>query len=81
MKKVAKIFLVIVLLIVGVIALTPDKKIKTTTKQLAKEANMSPFLANFIINTKLGRKLAYLGIKKEITKYIETIGEDEKEKK
>ena len=66
MKNLFKVIAVVVLLIVGAIALTPDKTLRVTTKELAEEAEISPFLANFIVNTKVGRKVAYLVMRRKL---------------
>ena len=71
MKNIFRIILVVVLLMVIGIAFIPDKTMKVTTKELCAEADMSPFLANFIVNTKVGRKVAYLVMKKKVTNHFE----------
>jgi hypothetical protein len=71
MKKFLLIVVLFITVLVGSIVLTPDRALKVTTKELAKEAEISPFMANFIINTKLGRKVAYLAMKKKMKKYFE----------
>lgn len=70
MKKVVLAFLLLIGLVVGILAFTPDKTIRTSTKQFAKENEVSPFVANFIVHTKVGRKVAYLVMRKKIKKYL-----------
>jgi hypothetical protein len=70
MKRLLKIFVALIFLSIIGIALTPDKTIKATTKELAEETQISPFLANFIINTNVGRKIAYIAMKKETKKFF-----------
>ena len=71
MKKFLLIVVLFIMVLVASIALTPYKTLKVTTKELAEEAEISPFMANFIVNTKLGRKIAYLAMKKKMKKYFE----------
>lgn len=48
----------------------PEKHLKYTTKELAKEADINPRVANFILHTSLGRKIAYVMVKKKIKKKL-----------
>ena len=50
--------------------MNPDKTIQASTKQFAQENDLSPFMANFIVHTKVGRKVAYLVMRKKIKKYL-----------
>ena len=76
MKNLFKIIAVILLLIVGAIVLTPDKTLRVTMKELAEEAEISPFLANFIVNTKVGRKVGYLVMREKLKEQFNE-GEEE----
>ncbi len=51
--------------------LVPEKHLKYTTKELAKEADINPRVANFILHTSLGRKIAYVMVKKKIKKKLQ----------
>ena len=48
----------------------PEKHLKKTTKEFAREAEISPVLASFVLHTKLGRKIAFLAVKKELKKQL-----------
>lgn len=52
----------------------PEKEFKEVrregTQYIAKEMNINPRLANFIANTKTGRKLAYILGKRKIKKQL-----------
>lgn len=78
MKKFLLYTLLVFALLVTGVMLTPDRTIKMTTKELAKEADVSPFLANFIVNTKVGRKLAYIVMKKELKNAFKEKNKEEK---
>ena len=81
MKKLFKILVVIVLL--GAIAwfIIPEKDFrkakKEGTKMLAVELDLPPVLTNFIVNTKTGRKIAWVFIKEEVKNEIDDILKDE----
>ena len=70
MKKVFLFFIILITLIVAVFAMNPDKTIQASTKQFAQENDLSPFMANFIVHAKVGRKAAYLVMRKKIKKYL-----------
>jgi len=70
--KILKISLLLIALIIGAIFyFVPERKLKKiskqSTKQIAIEMDVNPTLAKFLVHTKLGRKIAYLTIKKELT--------------
>jgi hypothetical protein len=70
MKIFFKVSVIVILIGCSVVLLTPDKTMKVTTSELAECAEISPFAANVIVNTKMGRKVAYLFMKKKMGKYF-----------
>lgn len=48
----------------------PEKRFKLPAKEIARETEISPSLANFVVNTKFGRKLGYLIVRKKVKKYF-----------
>lgn len=69
MKKVFFLFIVLALG-AGTFYLLPEKRYKLPAKEIAREAGISPFLANFVVNTKVGRKIGYIVVKKKVKKYF-----------
>lgn len=69
MKKVFILFIVLALG-AGTFYLLPEKRYKLPAKEIAREAGISPFLANFVVNTKVGRKIGYIVVKKKVKKYF-----------
>lgn len=70
MKKFLIITVVTLVAVATVFSFIPEKQLKYTTKELAKEADINPKLANFILHTKLGRKIAYIAVKKKLRKKL-----------
>ena len=75
MKKIIVLLLVLALG-AGTFFILPEKRFKLPAKDVAKEAGISPFLANFVVNTKLGRKIGYLVVKKKVKKLFKEEKED-----
>lgn len=69
MKKRIKTLLVLSTVILS-IGLIPERQFNKaanqTIAQIAEEANIPQFAAKFVINTKIGRKIAFLFIKKKV---------------
>lgn len=70
--KVLKVSLLVFVILFGAVyVFVPERKIKRvskeSTKQIAREMDVNPTLAKFLVHTKFGRKIAYLAIKKELT--------------
>lgn len=65
-----KIFLVFVFLGVVFYFTVPEKHFKqaskTTVNDLSVELEVNPKVANFLVNTKLGRKVTYVFLKRKI---------------
>ena len=70
MKKFYIVLVALFLCMATFFYFVPEKHLKYTTKELAKEAEINPKLANFILHTKLGRKVAYIVAKKKIKKKL-----------
>lgn len=71
-RLVFKIFLFFVFLGVVFYFTVPEKHFrnasKTTVKEVAIELEVNPKVANFLVNTKLGRKVTYAFLKKKMKK-------------
>ncbi len=65
-----KIFLIFVFLGVVFYFTVPEKHFKqaskTTVNDLSVELEVNPKVANFLVNTKLGRKVTYVFLKKKM---------------
>ena len=68
MRKFFLIVLSLLFTLTTFLYFTPQKQLKYTTKELAKEADINPTLASFVLHTKVGRKVAYLVLKKKLKK-------------
>ncbi len=70
MKRSKVILVSLALSILLFIVLTPDRKIKKyqrkSTKAIATELDVPPGIANFLVNTKVGRKISYAFIRKKV---------------
>ena len=70
MKRSKIILLGVLISVVLFFVLTPNRKINRykikSTKAVAEELEVSPGLANFLINTKVGRKTSYAFIRKKV---------------
>ncbi len=73
MKRLKYLF-VIALILGGAYLFTPEAEIKKSRKEsvayLAEEAGYPPAVCNFMVGTKVGRKLCYIGLKKEMKSYL-----------
>lgn len=69
MKKII-LFILMPVFIAGIFYFLPEKKFKLPAKEIAKQTGINPTLANFVVNTKFGRKIGYLVVKKKVKKYI-----------
>ncbi len=65
----------------GTFFLLPEKRFKLPAKEVAQQAGISPFLANFVVNTKVGRKIGYLAVKKKIKKFFKEEKKHKRESK
>ncbi len=70
MSKKIKIFIAIAAVLAIAFFAIPEVEVKKTSKDsvayLAEEMGYPPGICNFLVNTKLGRKLCYIGLKKEV---------------
>jgi len=69
MKVIKYAVIVFMLVVVGLYVFTPDRVAKrfqkSTVKSVAEELGVAPKVANFLLNTKLGRKVTYVFAKKK----------------
>ena len=76
-RKNIKIFVVISTVIILAFILVPEIEIKKTKKDsvayIASEMGYSPGVCNFLVNTKVGRQLCYIGLKKEMKAQLKGI--------
>lgn len=72
-----KWIIIIVVTILAAYFFIPEKDLKAlstgTTKEIAAEFDLYPGLTSFMINTKMGRKMAYLFIKKELKATVKEV--------
>ena len=70
MKKKYKIALGVLLVLVVVVVVIPEKHYKNSRNEaieyVSNEYDIPPFLSKFVVNTKLGRKIAFIFTKKTI---------------
>ena len=70
MKKKYKFLIGVALVITITVVLVPEKHFKKSRKEtleyVSKEYDIHPLLSKFVVNTKLGRKIAYVFTKKTI---------------
>ncbi len=71
MKKRYKVVLVVFLVLISIFILVPEKHYKKSKNEaieyVSNEYELHPLLSKFVVNTKLGRKIAYIFTKKTIT--------------
>ena len=72
-----KVFLGVGLILVVIFFTLPEVDVKSKRKEavkyLSKEAGYPPGVSSFIVNTKLGRKLAYVGLKTELKSQLKEL--------
>lgn len=74
MKNKRKFFLIVIVLFVITFIAIPEKHYKNSRNEaisyVSEKYDVPPFLSKFIVNTKLGRKIAYIYTKKSAQKEL-----------
>lgn len=75
-----KIFAIILITTVFGYFILPEVVVKEKRKEaveyIAKEMDYPPSICNFLVNTKVGRKLSYIVLKSEVKKEIKSWKKD-----
>lgn len=70
MRKKYKIIIGVLLVLVLTVVLIPEKHFKKSRNEaveyVSNQYDIPPFLSKFVVNTKLGRKIAFIFTKKTI---------------
>jgi hypothetical protein len=74
MKKRLKFFFIVIVLFMIAFILIPEKHYKQSRNEaisyVSEKYDVPPFLSKFIVNTKIGRKIAYIYTKKSAQKEL-----------